>query len=304
MASCSRFRVLGRVPVTNMYETVIWVALATSVLGLALELLWRKKYSALAASGIALLATVLAENVSLLDPNIRAVLPVSRMNRWLAGHVLTIVSSYAAFALALGLGLLAVGHYLTATYRRSPSYRELAWPLLPGIPLYVLGRLGIDPSYRLLPLPVLDPQLLYYVSSGLAAMGGVLTIVGGFSLLGELANRSPRRACVLGVILAAVGSTGLIAGTTGAVPGPLASALTSYDAWLVDLVGGALTVMSLLGAQAREALARIEPLARLHLSRHAGRHRAPRGGHDRGRRVGSRTHGAGPGAGTPSWCAP
>ena len=82
-----------------------------------------------------------------------------RINRWLAGHVLTIVSSYAAFALALGLGLLAVGHYLTATYRRSPSYRELAWPLLPGIPLYVLGRLGIDPSYRLLPLPVLDPQL-------------------------------------------------------------------------------------------------------------------------------------------------
>jgi ABC-type transport system involved in cytochrome c biogenesis permease subunit len=256
-----RFRISRWGPVTNMYETVIWVALATSVLGLALELLWRKKYSALAASGIALLATVLAENVSLLDPNIRAVLPVLRINRWLAGHVLTIVSSYAAFALALGLGLLAVGHYLTATYRRSPSYRELAWPLLPGIPLYVLGRLGIDPSYRLLPLPVLDSQLLYYVSSGLAAMGGVLTIVGGFSLLGELANRSPRRACVLGVILAAVGSTGLIAGTTGAVQGPLASALTSYDAWLVGLVGGALTVMSLLGVQAREAFARIEPLA-------------------------------------------
>ena len=57
------FRVFGQVPVTNMYETVIWVALATSILGLALELLWRKKYSALAAGGIALLATVLAESV-------------------------------------------------------------------------------------------------------------------------------------------------------------------------------------------------------------------------------------------------
>ena len=102
-------------PVTNMYETVIWVALATSVMGLALELLWRKKYAALAASGIALLATILAENVSLLDPSIHAVLPVLQSNRWLVGHVLTIVSSYAAFALALGLGLLAVGHYLTAT---------------------------------------------------------------------------------------------------------------------------------------------------------------------------------------------
>jgi ABC-type transport system involved in cytochrome c biogenesis permease subunit len=126
----------------------------------------------------------------------------------------------------------------------------------------VLGRLGIDASYRLLSLPVLDPQLLFYVSWGLAAISGVLTIVGGFSLLGELANRSPRRACVLGVILAAVCSAGLIAGTTGAVQGPLASVLTSNEVWLVGLVGGALTVMSLLGVQAREALARIEPLAR------------------------------------------
>jgi MYXO-CTERM domain-containing protein len=208
-----------------------------------------------------LLATVLAENVSLFDPTIRAILPELRINRWLIGHVLTIVSSYAAFALALGLGLLALGHYLTATYRRCSSYRELAWPLLPGIPLYVLGRLGIDASYRLWSLPVLDPQLLYFVSWGLSAIGGVLAIVGGLSLLGELANRSPRRACVLGVILATLGSAGLIAGTTGAVQEPLASALTSYEVWLVSLVGGAFIVMSLLAVQASEALARIEPLA-------------------------------------------
>jgi ABC-type transport system involved in cytochrome c biogenesis permease subunit len=258
-----RYRVVGQVPVRNMYETVIWVALATSVLGLVLELLWRKKYCAVASSGIALLATLLAENVSLLDPNIRAALPEERINRWLAAHVLPMVSSYAAFALALGLGLLALGHYLTATYRRLPSYRELAWPLLPGIPLYVLGRLGIDPFHRLLPLPILDPHLLGGVASGLAATGGVLTIVGGFSLLGGLANRSPGRACLLGGILAAVGSTGLIAGTTVAVRGPLASVLTSYDAWSVCLLGGAVTVIGLLGAQAREASPRIENLAKL-----------------------------------------
>jgi ABC-type transport system involved in cytochrome c biogenesis permease subunit len=256
------FRVLGRVPVMNMYQTVIWVALSTSVLGLAIELLWRKKYAALAASGIALLATVLAENVWILDPNLFVALPLSLRNRWLLGHVLTIVSSYAAFALALGLGLLAVGHYLTATYRRSPSYRELAWPLLAGAPLYVLGRLGFDASDRPLPLAVLDPQMLSSLSSGLAAVGGVLTIVGGFSLLGELANRSQGRACVVGLILAAVGSAALIAGTTGAVQGPLARALTSYDLWLVGLVGGALTVMSLLGLAGREAITRVEPLAK------------------------------------------
>ena len=256
-----RFRIARWGPVTHMYETVTWVALATAALGLTFERFWRKKYAALAASGIALLAAVLAENVSLLDPNIRVVLPVLRINRWLLGHVLTIVSSYAAFALALGLGLLAVGHYLTATYRRSPSYRELAWPMLPRIPLYALGRFGMDSSYRLWPLSILDRRLLDYVSSGLVAIGGALAIVGGFSLLGELANRSPRRACILGVVLAALCTTGVMVGTSGAVPGPLASALTSYDLWLVGLVGGILTVMSLLGVQAREASARIESLA-------------------------------------------
>ena len=214
------FRVLGRVPVTNMWQTVVWAALVTSVLGLAIELVSRKKYAALAASGIALMATVLAENVWILDPNIHVALPLSLRNRWLVGHVLPIVASYAAFALALGLGLLAVGHYLTATYRRSPSYRELAWPLVCGAPLYLLGRLGVDASYSPLPRPALDPWLLFYLSSGLLAVGGILTIVGGFSLLGELANRSPRRACIFGLSLAALGSTGLIAGTTGIVPGP------------------------------------------------------------------------------------
>jgi hypothetical protein len=256
-----RFRISRWGPVTHMYETVTWVALATAALGLAFELFWRKKYAALAASGIALLAAVLAENGSILDPNIRVVLPVLRLNRWLVSHVLTIVSSYAAFALALGLGLLAVGHYLTATYRRSPSYRELAWPLLPGIPLYALGCFGMASPYRLWPRPVLDPRLLDYVSSGLAVIGGLLAIVGGFSLLGELANRSPRRACILGLVVAALCATGVMVGTSGAVQGPLENALTSYDLWLVGLVGGALTVMGLLGVQAREAPARIESLA-------------------------------------------
>ena len=113
-----------------------------------------------------------------------------------------------------------------------------------------------------MPLAGVDPWLLFYVCGALAAVGITLTIVGGFSLLGELANRSPRRAFVLGLLLAAVTSAGLIAGTTGAVAGPLARALTSYDVWLIGFVGGALTMMSLLGQEGREGIARIEPLAK------------------------------------------
>jgi hypothetical protein len=101
-----RVRISGWAPVTNMYETVIWVALVASVLGLVFELMGRKIYPALAASGVAFLATTLAATVpSLLDPNIKSLQPVLRSNYWLMIHVLTIVSSYAAFALAMGLGL-------------------------------------------------------------------------------------------------------------------------------------------------------------------------------------------------------
>jgi ABC-type transport system involved in cytochrome c biogenesis permease subunit len=244
-----RVSITGWAPVTNMYETVIWVALIASVIGLVLELISRKKYPALAASGVALLATVLAANVSLLDPNIHALQPVLRSNYWLTIHVLTIVSSYAAFALALGLGLLAIGYYLTTSYRRSASYRELAWPLLPGVPLYVIGRVGIYTSFRASAL--LDAEILYYVGAALAAIGGIMAIVGGFSALGELANRQPRHTGIIGLVLLFVGSLSLAAGMISNVGEPLASLLTSYDMWLVALVGAAVSVMSLFGAQAQ-----------------------------------------------------
>ena len=114
-----RIAISGWAPVTNMYETVIWVAMITSMIGLVLELISRKVYPALAASGVALLATILAANVPAARSRTSGSLqPVLRSNYWLTIHVLTIVSSYAAFALALGLGLLAIGFYLTATYRR------------------------------------------------------------------------------------------------------------------------------------------------------------------------------------------
>ena len=47
--------------------------------------------------------------------------PVLRDNFWLTIHVLTIVSSYAAGALAWGLGCLSLGYYLVGTYRPSQS---------------------------------------------------------------------------------------------------------------------------------------------------------------------------------------
>src|SRR5262249_41016753 len=45
-----RVRISGWAPVTNMYETVIWVAVVAAVIGLVLEAIYRKVAPALAGS--------------------------------------------------------------------------------------------------------------------------------------------------------------------------------------------------------------------------------------------------------------
>ena len=114
-----RVTISGRPPVSNMYESVIWVAFMTSVFGLILELIYRRAVIALAATLVSTLGLVLADQLPLtLAPNIQPLQAVLRSNYWLVIHVLTIVSSYAAFALAWGLGNLNLALMLFSPNRR------------------------------------------------------------------------------------------------------------------------------------------------------------------------------------------
>jgi ABC-type transport system involved in cytochrome c biogenesis permease subunit len=185
-----RIRITGWAPVTNMYETVIWVAMITSILGFVLEAIYRKTYAALAAAGVALVGTALAATVPLLDPDIHQLPPVLRSNFWLTIHVLTIVSSYAAFALAMGLGVAATSLYLTATYKRSASLVELASPIIPGVALLGLGVVGALASYGRFGAGEVVQAYGFYPSVGVGCIGGVLASMAVFAMLGELANRA------------------------------------------------------------------------------------------------------------------
>ena len=126
-----RIAISGRAPVSNMYETVIFVAFMSALFALLLELIYRKNVFALAGAAVSTLGLVLADQLPVaLDPKISPMVPVLRTNYWLTVHVLTIVSSYAGGTLAWGLGNLtlvllvfgkaqpdtvkALGHY---TYR-------------------------------------------------------------------------------------------------------------------------------------------------------------------------------------------
>ena len=185
----SRIRISGWAPVTNMYETVIWVSAVSAVLGLVFELIYRKTYVALAGSMVALLGTVLAANVPLLDPDIKTLQPVLRSNYWLTIHVLTEVSSYGAFLLAAGLGLIATFYYLLATYRRSPGFTELALPVVPGLPLLSVGAVGVLASYGHFGPSWVPGNVPTIVFAAMACVGGALTLAGPVALVSELINR-------------------------------------------------------------------------------------------------------------------
>ncbi len=110
-----RMQIAGRPPVTNMYESVIWVSFGITAIALLFEGIYRAKYYLLAAAPLSIVCLILADSLpAILDPTIKPLVPVLRDNFWLSIHVPTITLSYASFALALGLGHIILGHYLFA----------------------------------------------------------------------------------------------------------------------------------------------------------------------------------------------
>jgi ABC-type transport system involved in cytochrome c biogenesis permease subunit len=202
-----RVMITGWAPVTNMYETVIWVSLVAAVLSFVFEMIFRKVYTALAGSAVALLGTITAANVPLLDPSIKSLQPVLRSNLWLTIHVLTEVSSYAAFGLAWMLGLIATMYYLTCTYRRSPRFSELALPLIPGLPLLAVGSIGLAASYGLLgprwsigdaagyssSQALLGGNAMFYAFAAIAVLGGIPCLTALLAMGGESLDRASFR---------------------------------------------------------------------------------------------------------------
>jgi cytochrome c-type biogenesis protein CcsB len=107
----------GRPPVTNMYESIIWVSFAASFFGMIFFARYRTPIYLLASVPVTFVALLLVHQMPIAMPSsIDPLVPVLRDNFWLTIHVLTITLSYAAFALAMGFG-----HILLFRYARNPS---------------------------------------------------------------------------------------------------------------------------------------------------------------------------------------
>ncbi len=101
--------IAGRPPVSNMYESVVWVSWAVVLFSIFLFLVYRSRYLWMASAAVATFGLILADNLpAALDPSIATLVPVLRNNYWLTVHVLTITLSYGAFALAMGIGHMAL----------------------------------------------------------------------------------------------------------------------------------------------------------------------------------------------------
>ncbi len=129
--------IAGRPPVTNMYESIIWVSFAVSFFGMIFFARYRATVYLLAALPVTLIALLLVHQMPIAMPSsIDPLVPVLRDNFWLTIHVLTITLSYAAFALAMGFG-----HILLWRYARNPAAARADAPM--HFWLYRVLQLGV-----------------------------------------------------------------------------------------------------------------------------------------------------------------
>jgi len=120
-----RVLIAGRAPVTNMYESIVWVAMGTVAFGLIFYAVYRNRLMLLAALPVSFLCLLLVRSLPVAMPaRLDPLVPVLRDNFWLTIHVLTITLSYAAFALALGFA-----HVVLWRYIRNPQSADAIRPL-------------------------------------------------------------------------------------------------------------------------------------------------------------------------------
>ena len=132
-----RCMIAGRPPVTNMYESIIWVSFAVTFFGMIFFARYSAPIYLLAALPVSLVALLLVHQMPIAMPSsIDPLVPVLRDNFWLTIHVLTITLSYAAFALAMGFG-----HILLWRYMRNPAAARADQPM--HFWLYRVLQLGV-----------------------------------------------------------------------------------------------------------------------------------------------------------------
>lgn len=114
-----RVLVAGRPPVSNMYESVVYMGWGVLLFAAIFEWVYRQRIFGLCGSLMGVIVLILADMLPF-DPAISPLVPVLRSNYWLLIHVMTIVISYSAFGLAM-----AIAHFSLLFYLFAPGKKEI-----------------------------------------------------------------------------------------------------------------------------------------------------------------------------------
>lgn len=151
-----RMYLMDRAPVTNMYETVVWMSWGAVVFAAILEIIYKYRFIFFAGTLGAMVALIIADSApAVLDPTLQPLEAVLRSNYWLTVHVMTITISYAAFFLAFVLGDIGLIYYIKGEEKNHEKIKAIANSvyramqigvafLAPGI---ILGGIWADYSW-------------------------------------------------------------------------------------------------------------------------------------------------------------
>lgn len=122
-----RMYLTGRPPVSNMYESVIWVAWGTMLFAFFFEAKQRARFILMAGAIVATFCNIIADKVPhILDSSLQPLEPVLRSNLWLTVHVLTITISYSAFFLAWAIGNMGLAYAVRGEAMNTPRVDSMA----------------------------------------------------------------------------------------------------------------------------------------------------------------------------------
>jgi cytochrome c-type biogenesis protein CcsB len=95
----------GYVPLSNMYESLIFFSWTIVLVYLILEFKYQQKIIGVFVTPFAFLAIALTSIIPGIDTNITPLIPALQSN-WLAVHVITCFLGYASFAVSFGISIL------------------------------------------------------------------------------------------------------------------------------------------------------------------------------------------------------
>jgi ABC-type transport system involved in cytochrome c biogenesis permease subunit len=145
-----RILIASRPPVTNMYESVIWVAFGTILFALLFEWVYRSRFFLIGAIPVATASLILADSQPvILSHAIHPLTAVLQSNFWLTTHVLTITLSYAAFTLAMAIAHVALGKTVLGQAVPDLLYNYIYRVLQVGVLLLACGTIlgGVWANY-------------------------------------------------------------------------------------------------------------------------------------------------------------